>query len=131
MSFRYSPEGASAQKVPTSPGFLRDALAAFGGTCKTPAKKALFTLGHSLGPEDQHIVGLLPKWRIPTVYLGTHGDKEIGAFQDIAASRIAARAMAELPPLEVLERRGLGASTRGLSRPIDMVLGSDSLAYSY
>lgn len=94
-------EGASAQKVPAASGFLRDALAAFRGTCKTPAKKALFTLGHSLGPEDQHIVRLIPKWRIPTVYLGAYGAKEIGAFQDIAASWSAVRAATEQPPLKV------------------------------
>lgn len=92
-------EGASVLKKPTSPGFLHDALKAFNGTCK-PAKterKALFTLGHGLGPEDAHILGKIPEGSIPTVCLGAYNQSEAQAFRRTADLWIARRAETRKP----------------------------------
>jgi hypothetical protein len=94
-------EGASSLKRPNPPGYLSDAFLAFQGTCNSPAKKALFTLGHGLGPEDTHILARISEGWIPVVYLGAFGRKEMDAFQSIAASWIAARAKTRKPPLKV------------------------------
>lgn len=94
-------EGASSLKEPKSPGFLKDALRAFRGTCNAQTKRALFTLGHGLGPEDAHILGRIAKGRIPNVYLGAFGRWEIDAFHPIARSWVAARAEAGGPSLQV------------------------------
>lgn len=94
-------EGAASMKEPKEPGYLKDALRAFQGTCDSPTKKALFTLGHGLGPEDSHILGLIPQGKIPAVYLGAYGRKELKDFYAIAESWIAARARTVRPPLRV------------------------------
>ncbi|MDB5440805.1 MAG: hypothetical protein JWM33_3232 [Caulobacteraceae bacterium] len=93
-------EGASSLKVSRSPGFLRDALDAFKGTCRAPAKKVLFTLGHGLGQEDDHILKLIREGLIPAVYLGAYGRAEMDAFQRIAVTWQIARSNVG-PPLEV------------------------------
>jgi hypothetical protein len=94
-------EGASSLKKPTGRGFLSDALAAFRGTCRTAEKKALFTLGHGLGPEDDHIISNIAKLKIPAVYLGAFGADEIEAFQKIAASWLQERAIVSGFPLKI------------------------------
>lgn len=93
-------EGASSLKAPVGDGYLSDALRAFRGTCQTPGK-ALFTLGHGLGPEDGHILDWIKKGKIARAYLGAHGSGEIEAFKPIAASWVEARASAGKPQLEI------------------------------
>jgi len=90
-------EGASSLKKPSTPGFLQDALTAFRGTCKGGAKKALFTLGHGLGPEDSHLLEWIPKGTVETVCLGAFRRKEMDAFHEIANGWVAARAKAGKP----------------------------------
>jgi len=94
-------EGASSLKEPKSPGFLKDAHGAFRGTCNTQTKRALFTLGHGLGPEDAHILSRIAKGKIPNVYLGAFGRREMETFHPIARSWVAARAKAGRPSLKV------------------------------
>lgn len=85
-------EGASSLKEPKSPGFLKDAYTAFVSTSNVGAKKALFTLGHGLGPEDGHILNLIPKGTVETVCLGAYGRSEMDVFGEIANGWVAARA---------------------------------------
>ncbi|MBJ7408891.1 MAG: DUF4917 family protein [Phenylobacterium sp.] len=85
-------EGAAALKKPTGPGFLQDAFTAFRGTCKGGQKKALFTLGHGLGPEDRHLLELIPKGTVQTICLGAFGSADREAFREIAKGWIATRA---------------------------------------
>lgn len=93
-------EGASSLKSPSAPGYLRDALTKFKFTCRG-ADRALFTLGHGLGTEDDHIFEHLKKGRIGRVYLGAYGESEIEAFEAIANSWIEARAAAGMPQMQV------------------------------
>lgn len=94
-------EGASSRKRPTSPGFLKDAHKKFEWTCKGGDKKALFTLGHSLGPEDNYILEWIPKGTVQTVCLGAFGRREIDAFHKIASGWVAARSSSGKPSLKV------------------------------
>lgn len=94
-------EGASTLKEPRSAGFLKDAHMAFRGTCKGGAKKALFTLGHGLGPEDNHLLDWISKGTVETLCLGAFRRAEMDAFHEIADNWVTARANAGKPPLKV------------------------------
>jgi hypothetical protein len=93
-------EGASSLKEPRSPGFLLDAYKAFQGTCRSAGKKALFTLGHGLGPEDSYLLDWIAKGTIQTLCLGAFNRQEEEAFHEIADRWVAARA-ARGKPLKV------------------------------
>lgn len=94
-------EGASSLKEPKSAGYLKDAFTAFQSASNVGAKKALFTLGHGLGPEDGHILNLIPKGTVETVCLGAYGPAEMDAFHKIANGWVRARAKAGGWPLKV------------------------------
>jgi len=93
-------EGASTLKRPTGPGYLRGALTKFKYTTRSP-DRALFTLGHGLGTEDDHILQEVKAGKIGRVYLGAHGPAEIDVFKPVAQSWIDARSSANKPPLEI------------------------------
>jgi hypothetical protein len=94
-------EGASSLKEPKSPGFLEDAHKKFQFTCRGGNKRALFTLGHGLGPEDRYITDWVPKGTIQTVCLGAFGRREMDAFHEIAGGWVASRAKGGKPSLRV------------------------------
>ena len=73
--------------------YLRDALTKFGYTAKSP-DRALFTLGHGLGLEDDHIFEAVKRGKIGKVFLGAYGAQEIEDFKAIAKTWIEARASA-------------------------------------
>jgi hypothetical protein len=93
-------EGSSNLKVPRGKGFLKHAHAAFGGACRGGLKTALFTLGHGLGPEDNHILDRIPEGTVGSIYLGAYGRQEMDAFRLIADGWIARRSAAGKPPLK-------------------------------
>lgn len=94
-------EGASTLKEPRSPGFLKDAHMAFRGTCRGGAKKALFTLGHGLAPEDNHLLDWIAKGSTETLCLGAFRRAEMDTFHEIANGWVAARAKTGKAPLKV------------------------------
>ncbi len=87
-----------APKRPSQGGYLREALTKFGYTAKSP-DRALFTLGHGLGLEDDHIFEPVKSGKIRKVFLGAYGAQEIEAFKAIANTWIEARAAAQKPQL--------------------------------
>lgn len=93
-------EGASSMKRPAGPGYLSDALTKFKYTCRSP-ERALFTLGHGLGTEDNHILDWVKDGKINRVYLGAHGLAEIETFKAIADAWSSARAAANKPKLDI------------------------------
>lgn len=93
-------EGASTLKRPSGDGYLREALTKFGYTAKSP-DRVLFTLGHGLGLEDDHIFEAVKRGKIRRVFLGAYGAQEIEAFKPIAKTWIEARAAAGKPQLSV------------------------------
>jgi hypothetical protein len=92
-------EGASTLKRP-SDGYLREALTKFGYTANSP-DRVLFTLGHGLGLEDDHIFALVRSGKIRKVFLGAYGAQEVEAFKAIAKTWIEAREAAHKPQLSV------------------------------
>lgn len=94
-------EGASSLKEPKRAGFLKDAHKAFISTSNIGAKKSLFTLGHGLGPEDAHILNLIPQGTVETVCLGGYGRRDMDAFHEIANGWVRDRAKAGRWPLKV------------------------------
>lgn len=109
-------EGASTLKRPSEAGYLREALTKFGYTSRSP-DRALFTLGHGLGPEDEHIFKLVKSGKIRKLFLGAYDAQEIEAFKAIAMTWIEARAAARKPPLSVAiyETKGLAWGPRANS----------------
>jgi len=93
-------EGASHLKRPSGDGYLRDALTKFGYTSKSP-DRALFTLGHGLGLEDDHIFETLKTGKIRRIFLGAYGAQETETFKAIAQTWVEARAIARKPQLSV------------------------------
>lgn len=98
-------EGASTLKVSREDGYLKEALSRFRATCRRANGSALFTLGHGLGVEDNHILKPITDGKLPAVYLGAFRRQEVEAFKAIAHSWITAReksrAATGAPPLDV------------------------------
>ncbi len=82
--------------------YLKDAFRTYRNAFKAPNHAALFTIGHSLGPEDEHLYDPIILGRLPMVCLGAYGEGEAARFQEIGVSWQRRRAETGGPPLEVI-----------------------------
>ena len=83
-------------------GYLQRSLKSFAGVCRSPGA-SLFIFGHSLAPNDEHVLRQIEKGRIRTLYVSLHGDPASVSNRAIInrAHRIAL-ARHERNPLEVI-----------------------------
>lgn len=54
-------------------GYLQRSLKSFAGVCRSPSA-SLFIFGHSLAPNDEHVLRQIEKGRIKTLYVSLYGD---------------------------------------------------------
>ncbi|MBL8705970.1 MAG: DUF4917 family protein [Rhodospirillales bacterium] len=82
-------------------GYLQRSLKSFAGVCRSPGA-SLFIFGHSLAPNDEHVLRQIEKGKTKTVYVSLYGDPASDANRTIVA-RAARLALArpERNPLEV------------------------------
>jgi hypothetical protein len=72
-------------------GYLQRSLKSFAGVCRSPGA-SLFIYGHSLAPNDDHVLRQIEKGKIHALYVSLHGDPESNSNRAIVsrAQRIAA-----------------------------------------
>lgn len=82
-------------------GYLQRSLKSFAGICRSPGA-SLFIFGHSLAPNDEHVLRQIEKGKIRTLYVSLYGDPASEANRAIInrAQRFAA-ARNERYPLDV------------------------------
>lgn len=82
-------------------GYLQRSLRSFAGICRSPSA-SLFIFGHSLSPNDEHILRQLEKGSVRRLFISLYGDPTADANRAIVgrAERIAATRH-ERNPLEV------------------------------
>lgn len=56
-------------------GYLQRSLKSFAGICRSPGS-SLFIFGHSLAPNDEHVLRLIEKGKIRQLYVSLYGDPE-------------------------------------------------------
>lgn len=68
-------EGASDGKLDRirHSGYLQRSLKSFAAICRSPSS-SLFVFGHSLDPNDQHILRHIEKGKVRTLYVSLYGD---------------------------------------------------------
>jgi hypothetical protein len=96
-------EGRSDQKLAKikHSAFLYHSYKSFAAQMNQ-AKGALYVYGHSLAPNDEHILRKIAKGRIPDVYIGLYGDPSSAANRRIQqAAEGLASARKESDPLNV------------------------------
>jgi len=54
-------------------GYLQRSLKSFAGICRSPGA-SLFVFGHSLAPNDDHVLRQIEKGKIRTLFVSLHGD---------------------------------------------------------
>lgn len=82
-------------------GYLQRSLKSFAGICR-PKGGALFVFGHSLAPNDEHILRNIEKGRLSRLYVSFHGDPESESNKAIfARAEAMASSRNEKSPLQV------------------------------
>jgi Domain of unknown function (DUF4917) len=74
-------------------GYLQRSLKSFAGVCRSPGS-SLFIFGHSLAPNDDHVLRQIEKGKIGALYVSIYGDQEneynreiIGRVERMASAR--------------------------------------------
>ncbi len=96
-------EGTSTQKLERiqHSNFLGRACRSFAQVCSSPSS-SLFIYGHSLAPNDNHLLRFIDKGKIGKVFVGIYGDPNAANNQ------------------KIIERAQLFSTRRGVAYPVEV-----------
>ena len=94
-------------------GYLQRSLKSFAGICRSPGA-SLFVFGHSLAPNDDHVLRQIEKGKIRTLFVSLYGDPDNTLNRAIVArAQRMVSARAERNPLEAIFFSAESASVWG------------------